>query len=133
VARELIAGTLAKSDWTHQAHLRAGLWHALHYPDDVALALLRERIRAYNEASGVANTSSSGYHETITRFYLRLIRHFLDSVDAGRPMDDLALDLIERCGHKDLPLRYYSPSRLFSAQARFAWVEPDLAPLPGGR
>jgi hypothetical protein len=68
IAAALIARTLPKSEWTHEAHLRAGLWHAVHHPDAIALNLLRERIRAYNESTGVANTASSGYHETTTRF-----------------------------------------------------------------
>jgi hypothetical protein len=132
LVQEFVARTLPKTEWTHHAHLRVGLWHALRYPDDVALNLLRERIRAYNEATGVANTSSTGYHETITRLYVGVIRHFVNSIDPGRPIDELAAELIVRCGERDLPLNHYSRERLFSAQARLEWVEPDLKPLPAG-
>jgi hypothetical protein len=131
LAGEFIARTLPKSDWTHEAHLRVGLWHTLHHPRDVALALLRDRIRSYNAATGVQNTSSNGYHETITRFYLAVIRAFLASVDAGRPIDELAQELIARFGDRNLPLRHYSRERLFSTEARLGWLEPDLEPLPG--
>ena len=31
---------------------------------------------------------------------------------------------------RDAPLRHWSPERLDSDEARRAWVEPDLAPLP---
>jgi hypothetical protein len=131
IARGLIDRTLPKSEWTHQAHLRAGLWHLLHYPEDVALALLRERIRAYNDATGVVNTESAGYHETITGFYLRVIQTFLESVcRPDRPADELARELIERYGEHQLVLRYYSRERLFSPEARRFWIEPDLRPLP---
>ena len=34
-------------------------------------------IRAYNEATGVANTYTEGYHETITQASLRAARSFL--------------------------------------------------------
>ena len=122
--------TLAKREWTHQAHLRVGLWHALRYDDELALSLLRARIRAYNESTDVANTTTSGYHETITRFYLHIIRQFVGSVDLRRPIDELARSLIEQWGDRDVPLRHYSRARLFSAAARAEWVEPDLAPLP---
>lgn len=128
--REFIARTLPKSEWTHQAHLRVGLWHALRYPDAAALALLRRRISAYNEATGVANTAQSGYHETITRFYVHVIRVFVRSVKPDDPIDELAHALIEQWGDKNMPLRHYSPQRLFSAEARRGWIEPDLAPLP---
>jgi hypothetical protein len=130
IVSEFIARTLPKSEWTHLAHLRVGLWHVLHYPDIAALELLRERIRAYNEATGVANTVQSGYHETITRFYVYVIRIFMRSADPNSPIDELAAALIGQWGDKNLPLRHYSPHRLFSAEARQAWIEPDLAPLP---
>lgn len=129
--QEFIARTLPKAAWTHEAHLRVGLWHALRYADEVAIDLLRERIRRYNEATGVANTDSTGYHETITRFYVAMIRHFLNSVDASRLVDELAEELIARFGERELPLKYYSRERLFSVEARMGWVEPDLEGLPG--
>jgi hypothetical protein len=131
LAGEFIAGTLPKNQWTHEAHLRVGLWHSLHYPRDAALGLLRDRIRSYNAATGVQNTSTEGYHETITRFYLAVIGAFLASVDLGRPVDELAQELIARFGERNLPLRHYSRERLFSADARLGWLEPDLEPLPG--
>jgi len=130
ITRAFLARTLAKTEWTHQAHLHVGLWHALNYPDPAALDLLRERIRAYNAATGVANTATAGYHETITRFYLHVIRKFMCSAGTSLPIDDLAQALIAQWGDKNLPLRYYSPERLFSVAARRGWLEPDLAPLP---
>ena len=130
VAREFIALTLPKSEWTHEAHLRVGLWHALRFSDVESLDLLRGRIRAYNEATGGVNLDSAGYHETITRLYIVLIREFVRSADRGRPTDDLVRELIERSGDRRLPLRYYSRERLFSAEARLGWVEPDLLALP---
>jgi hypothetical protein len=132
IAREFIAQTLPKTEWTHEAHLRTGLWHALRFSDEAALDLLRARIRAYNESTGGINSEAAGYHETITRFYLVMIRAFLQSVDRRRPVDELAQELIERCGDRELPLRHYSKERLFSVEARLGWVEPDLLPLPDG-
>jgi hypothetical protein len=131
IVRGLIDRTLPKREWTHHAHLRAGLWHVLHHSDAAALELLRGRIQAYNEATGVANTPNSGYHETITRFYVVMIRAFLRSADSTLPLDTLAEALIERIGARDLPLRYYSAEVLFSAGARAAWVEADREPLGG--
>jgi len=64
------AGALPKSAWTHAAHVAVSAWHA--WPD-LPLASLVERMRAgitaYNEAVGTANTATSGYHETLTRFW----------------------------------------------------------------
>jgi hypothetical protein len=124
-----IACTLPKKEWTHHAHLRVGLWHLLRHPAEEALWLLRDRIQRYNVSTGVMNTDQAGYHETITRFYVWVINRFLRCADRSTEIDQLAEELIRRCGGKDLPLRYYSRERLFSVPARRGWVEPDLAPM----
>jgi hypothetical protein len=118
--------SLPKAKWTHAAHLRVGLWHLLHHPAEAALALLRERICRYNLATGGQNTDTAGYHETITRCYVRLIAAFVASADRSRPLDDLGEELVRALGDKELLLRWYSKERLFSVEARRGWVEPDL-------
>jgi hypothetical protein len=121
--------TLPKEQWTHEAHLRVGLWHVLRYAPDEALHLLRERISAYNLTCGNSNTDSSGYHETITRFFAWRIRKFVDETDRSRPIDELAVELVALLGDHHAPLEYYSHERLTSVEARRSWVEPDLRPL----
>jgi hypothetical protein len=128
LSQAFIFCTLPRHEWTHAAHLKVGLWHCLQYPPSEALDLLRERIKRYNVACGVANTASQGYHETITQFYLRLIFSFLLKADQTLPIDDLAQCLIQVYGDGALPLRYYSKECLFSESARLQWVEPDLTP-----
>jgi hypothetical protein len=118
--------TLPKPEWTHHAHLRAGLWHVVTFGEDEALALLRERITRYNTSVGTANTETSGYHETLTRFYVGVIARFIARRDASVPIDELAAALIAEEGDRALPLRFYSSQRLFSVEARLGWVEPDL-------
>jgi len=124
--------SLAKPRWTHRAHLAVGLVYCDRMPAPVALALLRERIRRYNVASGGENTSTAGYHETITRFYLYIVRRFIaeerKEADGGT-LAERANRLFQRYGARDLPRRYYSEARLFSVEARASWVEPDLRPL----
>ncbi len=131
LAQNFIDLRLPKAEWTHEAHLRVGLWHALRHGDPETLDLLRERIRRYNAATGGENTATAGYHETITRFYVGVIRDFVRSADVARTVDELAVELIERYGDRALPLRYYSRERLFSTEARLGWVEPDLVPSSG--
>jgi hypothetical protein len=129
LARAFCDCTLPKAEWTHHAHLRVGLWHLLRYPPGEALERLRDGIRRYNVACGVANTGTSGYHESITRFYVWVIARFLDAAGRTRPADELAEELVWQCGDKGLPLRYWSKERLLSAEARLGWLEPDLRPL----
>lgn len=127
LAQQFIARTLPKSQWTHETHLRVGLWHVLHHGEQKAMDLLRERIHAYNESVGTSNTETSGYHETITKFYVMKIDRFLATADRTLSIDELAVQLLARYGGRDLPLTYYSCGLLFSTQARLHWVEPDLS------
>lgn len=121
--------SLPRDAWTHEAHLQVGLWHCLRLTYGEALDLLRERIKRYNVACGVANTKKEGYHETITQSYLRLIFSFLREADSILSIDDLALHLIQTYGDRSLLLQYYSPECLFSEKARLEWVEPDRQPF----
>jgi hypothetical protein len=67
------ACALPRAEWTHQAHLTVGYWYLSRYPKDEATTLIRESIQKYNHACGVVTTKESGYHETITLFYVWLI------------------------------------------------------------
>ena len=120
---------LPKPQWTHEAHLvvcRATLRRL--GPAD-ALDHLRGAIRAYNDSTGVANTDTGGYHETLTLFWLRAVRAFLDTErNEARALVHLANELAVT-HDKGLPFSYYTRERLFSPEARAGWVEPDLKPL----
>jgi hypothetical protein len=59
-----------------------------------------------------------------------VIDRFVQDADRSRPIDELAIALIDGLGARDLPFRYYSRERLLSTAARLAWLEPDLAALP---
>jgi hypothetical protein len=130
---ELVSGfenrSLPKARWTHRAHLAVGLVYCDRMPAPVALALLRERIRRCNVAIGGENSSTAGYHETITRFYVYIVRRFIAEDRDERTLSERANRLFERYGARDLPRHYYSEARLFSTEARASWVEPDLRPL----
>jgi hypothetical protein len=120
--------TLAREDWTHAAHLVVALSYA-HRHRLEAYTRLRDGIRRYNAATGLVETPTRGFHETITRAWFQLVLHFLDLFDDGRPLQALATDLIEVYERDEL-FRHFSRERLLAAGARAGWVEPDRAPLP---
>jgi hypothetical protein len=70
------------------------------------------------------------YHETITGFWMRLLRHILDTAEPDQPFADVVYCAISSWGSMDFFFRHYSRERAFSAQARQQWLEPDLLPLP---
>ena len=86
----LIDRSLPKSDWTHAAHFAAALWLMRYRPELEASACMPDFIRAYNEATGVANTDTDGYHETITQASLRAARAELDRYSASTPIFEIA-------------------------------------------
>ena len=121
--------TLPRERWTHAAHLTVALWHLLQFDWPVAVSRVRDGIRRYNEAHGVANTRERGYHETLTIFWMRHVSAFLArDYNEARPLVALANELIA-CSDRDLPLEHYTRELLFSWEARLGWVEPDLKPL----
>jgi hypothetical protein len=129
LVRMFEACTLPRELWTHRAHLTVGLWYLMRFEEPVAADLIRTRIKLYNQACGIETTATSGYHETITLFYVRMIASFLSRAGKEWQVDKLAEALFKRIGDKRLPFEYYSKERLMSVEARARWVEPDLKPL----
>jgi hypothetical protein len=122
--------SLPKPRWTHAAHFAAALWLISCRKDLDASRDMPGFIRAYNEATGVANTDTEGYHETITQASLRAARSFLQR-DPARTLSATCNALMASpLGKSDWPLVYWSRARLFSVEARRCWVAPDLKALP---
>ena len=120
---EFAACRVPKERWTHHAHLAVGLWYLERLGFEDALAAVR------TASVGLANTDSSGYHETLTRLYLRVIvAHRARHRELALP-EALRQLLASPLADSQWPLTYYSRGLLFSATARRAWVEPDLQAL----
>jgi hypothetical protein len=83
--------TMDKADWTHEAHLVVGLYMVTHYPHD-ALSPMREAIIRFNESVGTINSDTSGYHETLTHFWLEHIRKHCTANDGTLMWDQETLD-----------------------------------------
>ena len=80
-------------------------------------------------AHDIVTTPTGGYHETLTIFWLRVVRSFLEGGrNEGRSLVSLANELAAEAD-SGLPLRHYTRERLFSPEARAGWVEPDLKPV----
>lgn len=122
--------SLPKPRWTHAAHFAVALWLISCRKELDASRAMPGLIRAYNEATGVANTDTEGYHETITQASLRAARGFLLQYPGQSLFMTCNALLASPLGKSDWLLVYWSRARLFSVEARRGWVEPDLKPLP---
>ena len=124
----VLARTLTRPEWTHEAHIAACAWLVLERPDILPERDLPDIIRRFNESVGGVNSDTEGYHETITQTFIRGVRAFLARTDAGVPLVEKVNSLLQAPeGRRDWPLRFYSRERLFSKEARLGWVEPDLS------
>ena len=125
-----LACTLPRPEWTHEAHIATTCWLILERRDILPERDLPDLIRRYNESVGGVNSDSEGYHETITQLFIRTLRAALAGNEGQGLAERVNAILLAPEGRRDWPLRFYSPERLFSKEARLGWVEPDLAGLP---
>ena len=127
----LVACTLRREEWTHEAHLGATTYLLTRRPDIDLDKELPGIIRGFNESVGGVNDDTQGYHDTITRVFLNGVRLFLSEADLEDALHELVNELLlSPMGRREWPLRFYSAERLFSVEARRHFVPPDIAALP---
>ncbi|QLE58379.1 hypothetical protein [Nostoc sp. TCL26-01] len=122
-------GTLPSCQWNHHRHLTVALWYLIHYNQQTAIDLIRERIQRYNILMNIETAKNSGYHETMTLFWIYMVKQYLSNIQKNCDFLQLVNELIDRYANKNLPFPYYSQDLLMSWEARQAWIEPDLNPI----
>jgi hypothetical protein len=118
------AGTLPKLMWTHAAHVAVGACYTVRYCAQ-AFQHIKRGILRYNAAVGTANTETSGYRETLTRFWAEVIAEVV-----ARYSDpwNAALAAVKKFGdQRKLPALYYSFDVVSDREARRRWIPPDRA------
>ena len=124
--------TLDKSEWNHAAHVAAGgayLYDSQNLDVAGVLPLVRERIRAFNLSVGGANTATSGYHETLTHFWLLILARHLNGNPAVSRLD-AARKAVAAFGEQSaLHNEYYSGDVVKDTTARQSWRSPDKRSL----
>ena len=120
---------LPKEKWTHAAHLTVGLWYVSNFSIDEAMDKVRVNIRSYNESVGGQNTSTSGYHETISRFYILILNDYAKNTSSSLSVELFNNMLESELSAPSYPFHFYSKDYLMSENARAIFCEPDLKPL----
>ena len=122
--------TLPIAEWTHEAHLVAAIYYNWDFDEETAFQKMKSNIITYNRSVGVENTNDAGYHETITIFWMRLIRKYLNE-NKFETIEMACHQFIQsELSSKDILLEYYSEDVLFSEKARLEWVEGDIEEFP---
>ncbi|HEX8129365.1 MAG TPA: hypothetical protein VF527_09710 [Pyrinomonadaceae bacterium] len=119
--------TVPPAEFDHGAHLAVALWYLSRFPYAVATERMRSALHLYT----AHNDAQAAYNETLTIFWLKLVRHFLDQQDGGddRPLAARADELLSTYGNSKLAFEYYSRELIQTPEAKTSWVEPDLKPL----
>jgi hypothetical protein len=121
LAKPSYRGGWFKAAWTHEAHF-AVLVYLLRCPPELDLEQeIAALWRASNEAMGIANTDTAGYHHTITLTYLHAVRALIQT--PGWPVglaDCVNAVLAHPVSQRTFPLTLYPEAVLMSAEARLA-------------
>ncbi len=110
----------------HAQHLAVVSYYLTRMAEEEATCLMRDGLHKYIDAHGVDRRK---YHETITRFWVKIVRNFLGREDKERAFTHLLNELLKIYGDSKLIFEYYSQELISSDAARLGWVEPDLKPL----
>lgn len=118
--------------WTHRAHVRVAYLYLRDHPFDVALAKIRQGIRAYNKAQAVPEGPMQGYNETTTCALVHVIAAVAYAYSQSHPVttSDEFYDKHPQLHTKHVLRLFYSPDRRMHPDAKTTFVPPDLAPLP---
>ena len=121
--------TLPKERWTHAAHLLTGACYVHALGEAGAIDRMRLCVRRYNEAVGGKNTETSGYHETITVAWIKLLSGLLREAQGMGRAAFAGLAVERFATQRDIFGRYYDFDLVTSVEARRDWVAPTLQPL----
>jgi hypothetical protein len=94
---------------------------------DPALQMMRDALVRY---LGHLKVDPGKYHETITRAWIMAVRHFMELSPDAESADSF-IDQNPQLLDAKIMLTHYSAEVLFSDEARAAFVEPNLDPIPG--
>jgi hypothetical protein len=125
IVRGFEDGTIRREDWRHAEHLTVACYYAFHHDFETALAKMRDGIFNLLNAFKVDLSKEMPYHETLTVFWMQTIYDSMKNQPA-ESLVEFANRILGIGGDKDLPLKFYSRERLFSAEARQRFVESDL-------
>ncbi len=123
--RRFHESNLPSEEFRHRGHLRLAWLVLSRHQRDEAEQIVSREIQQF----AIANGASGRYHDTLTRFWVRLIGHAMETAPETRSVDEL-LARFPFLLDKSLPYRHWRGETFNSDQARAGWIEPDILPVP---
>ena len=121
VVRKFEACEYENHEFCHSRHLAVAAWYLTCFSPELALEKMRSALLRFTQHHG-----RKGYHETITRFWLFIVREFLETAPDQNSLAEKVNKLISRYNDKNLLFEFYDRERVMSDEARQTWIEPDL-------
>ena len=124
--------SLPFEQWTHRAHVRVAFSCLRQHPFAAAADRVRAAITAYNAHHRISEGPTSGYNETTTVAFLRLIDATMRAYGPAMSTadGDAFCDTHPHLMHRQVLRLFYSPERRMLPAAKAAFVEPDLTAFP---
>ena len=125
------SGTLLKGEWHHAEHVAMAFWYLHRLETEAAINKIRMGIQRLNKKHGVVQTETSGYHETWTVFFSKMLSVYMKKrSNSEHALISQLHDAIEWLkDFRTLTREYYSKERIMSWEARTQWLPPDLKSL----
>ena len=121
---------ISREAWDHAGHIAVALVYATELGEDAATDRMRTALLHFTKVNNIVPSPGRGYHETLTRFWMRMVAVVAAELESSEPLHARANAAIERLADKNVAKHYYSPELLASDEARSGFVLPDLAELP---
>lgn len=113
-------------EFNHQQHLIVATWYLNESTEDETLTRMKNGLFRFLKHHGVGLDK---YNETITLFWLKMVRQVESQMPAGHSVTDVANAAVESLGNSKIIFDYFSEERLKSVEAKASWVEPDRKSL----
>ena len=122
VVRRFETCSYTPEEFVHARHLTVAAWCFATMESEAAREKMRAGLRRF-----IAYHGKSGYHATITEFWLERVESLVTELRAeGEDMVPLVNSVVAHCGDKNLIYESYTRERIASPEAKAAKIEPDI-------
>ena len=122
VVRRFETCAYTPEEFVHARHLTVAASYFITMEPDAAREKMRAGLRRF-----IAHHGKNAYHVTITEFWLEKVGSLVAELhDEEARLVPLVNSVVERCGDKNLIYEFFTRERIVSAEAKTAWIEPDI-------
>lgn len=124
--------SLPLEQWGHRAHVKVAFLYLSEHSFDEAAKRILNGIKAFNQVKNPREGPTAGYNETTTIAFAILVATTMSVYGDlfSTPDADSFCDAHPQLLSKHILRLFYSPERRGDPDAKFRFLEPDLAPLP---